>query len=106
LRRSLDPGNEAIASPSQGFYEARIFRGVTQSIPKAFDGCIQAMIKVHKGVSRPQSGLQFLTRDDFARFLEKQAEDLEGLFLQAYFGPAAREFSALQIRFEHTEADD
>jgi hypothetical protein len=63
------------------------------------------MIKIHEGISRPEPGSQFLAGDDLSRFLEKQAEDLEGLLLETNFGPASRELPASQISFEQAEAD-
>ena len=96
----FDRRDEAIASPRQGLDEAWVFGGVSQSVPEPFDGGIQTVIKIDEGIGGPEPGPQFLTCDDLPRLFKKQAEDLEGLFLQANFGVLTPELAALQISFE------
>ena len=96
----FDRRDEAIASPRQGLDEAWVFGAVSQSVPEPFDGGIQTVIKIDEGIGGPEPGPQFLTCDDLPRLFKKQAEDLEGLFLQANFGALTQELTAFEISFE------
>jgi hypothetical protein len=80
--------NEAVTVPGQRLYVAGVLGRVHQSRPDLTDGLIEAVLKVHEGLSRPELLAQFLPRDDFPRSLHQQSQHLEGLFLQFELRPA------------------
>lgn len=53
------------------FDEPRIFRRVAERFAEAADGVVQAILKVYKSVVRPESFLELLSVDHFARMLKE-----------------------------------
>ncbi|HET6175281.1 MAG TPA: hypothetical protein VFE61_00010 [Candidatus Sulfotelmatobacter sp.] len=60
---AVDRSNETIPTSSECLNEYRGISGIAQRVAQSFDGRIEAMIEVDKGVRRPELDAQFLARN-------------------------------------------
>jgi hypothetical protein len=58
---------------------ARRVSFIAECLTEFLDCCVQAVVEIHKGVRSPEPLTKFLSRDEFARFLKKDFEDLDRL---------------------------
>jgi hypothetical protein len=72
---------EAIPSPGNGLYQARVVGIVPHRIAEPFDGGVKAMVEIYKGVRWPQSAAKLFSGNHLAWMFEQHAQDLERLFL-------------------------
>ena len=103
---SVDGREQAISAAREGFDKTGVFGGITEGIAQALYGSVQAVIKVHKGVGRPKTAVQLLSRNDFTRTLKEHGQDLERLLLKPYFDAIAAKLPSTQVGFKGSKADD
>jgi hypothetical protein len=103
---SVDGREQAITAAREGFDKAGVFGGITEGVAQALDGGVQAVVEVHKGVGRPKTAVQFLSRNDFTRTLQEHGQDLERLLLKPYFDAIAAKLSSTQVGFKGSKADE
>ena len=102
----MDRRNEAITAPSECLDKHRSVRRFTERIAQPFDGGIKTMIKVDKGVRRPELIAQFLSGNQFSRMFQQSGQHLKRLFLELYFLSPLAEFPGLKINFKVAETDN
>jgi hypothetical protein len=100
----LDGSEKSIASTRQGLNKARVVSGVVESLTKSFHCRIEAMFKVHEGVSRPEFLTQLFARNQLAWLFEKAGEDLDWLPLQPDFAALLRQLPGTQVKLEKPES--
>src|SRR6201984_1189403 len=74
---------EAVTATPNGFYKARTFSRVAESLANFADRFVKPVVEIHESVCRPQLFLKFLTSYDLAGVLKQHRQDLEGLFLKS-----------------------
>src|SRR5215472_6216177 len=100
LGYSLNYADEPIAPPRQGFHEARRLSGVSQGVSQSLHGTVQAVVKIHEGVGRPQSLLDLLARYQLTGTLQQHGQDCEGLIGKAHAHALAAKLTRAQIYLE------
>jgi len=63
------------------------------------------VIKIHKGVFRPELFLKFLASYDFAGVLKQHHQNLEGLSLKPNSKAVFAQFACAKIQFENSESE-
>jgi len=87
--RGLDGGwqlggaHEAVAASRDRFDVARPLSRIAQQVADFLDCHVQAIVKIHERIGRPQHLLQFVPRNDLAPTLQQHTEYLERLVLLA-----------------------
>jgi hypothetical protein len=104
-RRQSDLADEAVTAAGQSLDQAGFVGGVPQDLPQAVHCGIQAVVKVHKGVGRPQNLPQLLAGDQSPGTFQQHFKNLEGLPWQTKPHSVLAELLRLQIRIERAEAD-
>jgi hypothetical protein len=64
---------------------------------------LDAVVKLHYRVVRPELIPDFLARNHIAALLNQHAQHLEGLFLQKDLASSFAEFSCSEVKLEHTK---
>jgi len=75
-------GDEAITDARDGFNEALLVGGISQSAAEFFDRCVYAVLKINKSIRRPELRLQFFASNYLAGALQQQEKDFEGLAMK------------------------
>ena len=101
-----DGSDEAIAALGESFDEAGVVGFVGEGVAQFVDGGVQAVFEIHEGVSRPESLLELLARDNEARVFEEDCKNLERAILDFEADAGFAEFAGEQVRFVGAEADD
>ena len=78
---------------------------IIESLPEPLHGRVQAMFKIHVGVSGPESLAKLVARNQLAGILEKAEKNLYGLPLKPDFAALLPEFSRTQIDLEDAESE-
>ena len=76
--------DEPITTTRHRLDEPRLVGIVAERSAQALDGGVQAVLEVDEGAVRPETMTQLVARDDFARALEHEPENLERLILKAH----------------------
>src|SRR5215471_12851559 len=97
---AIDRPDEAIPSPGYGLNEAGTLSVVIQRRPKPFHGIVQALLKVHERVGRPQLLLQLFSGDGLARTLQQHHQYVHWLPLQPDLHALFAEFPGSWIKLE------
>ena len=71
--------------------------------PREHHGVVQSVVKIDKRVSRPQAVAQFFARHNFARLLQQDDENLEGLFGEFKPKTVLAEFAGFQVDLKNSE---
>src|ERR1035438_5012277 len=79
---SHPPGNKPVATTVQGFNETRVLGIIPQGFAQLLDTAVEAVIEVNEGVCGPKLSPQLLPGDRLSGALQKNSQDLKGLFLQ------------------------
>jgi hypothetical protein len=95
--------NESVSATGHRLDKARPVGRIAQCIPQPTDRSIEAVVKIDKGIRRPQFAPQLLASDYFARVLQQSDQNLKGLFLQSDLRSVSAQFTCSQVQFEHTE---
>jgi hypothetical protein len=98
-------GHEAIAAPRQCFDEAWTVGVVTERGAEALHRGVQAVLEVYVRAVRPELPPQLLPGHHFARPLQQQAKDFEGLILQPYPRRARPQLPRALVELECTEPE-
>ena len=98
--------DEPIPAARNGLDERRLVGIVTERGAQPLDRRIEAVLEIDEGPLGPQTLTQLLPRDDFARLLEHEPQDLERLFLQAHAHTAAAQLARAHIQLEAPEAQE
>lgn len=98
-------GNEAISNPRNRFDVAGRACRIAESVAKLLDGFVQPVIEVDEDIRGPETSPQFVTRDDLARPLQQNREDLNWLLRQANPRAVLRELAGAWIELEKSEAN-
>jgi hypothetical protein len=101
---NFDVREKAVAAPSNGFYKARAFCGVAESLTDFAYRFVEPVIKIHESVRGPELFLKVLAGYDIAGMLQKHRQDLEWLFLKANSKPVLAQFAGAKIQLENPEA--
>jgi hypothetical protein len=64
------------------------------------------VVEIDERAVWPQPLTQLLARDEIARSLQQQREDLEGLSREVEARPCLAQFSCVEIQLEHAEPDE
>jgi hypothetical protein len=64
------------------------------------------VIKVDKGVRRPELAAQLLSRNQFSRPFQQSRQHLKGLFLESYLLTALPQLPGVEIYLEGAETDN
>ena len=64
------------------------------------------MLEIDERAIWPEPLTQLLARDEIARSLQQQRQDLKGLSRQAEAHPCLAQFTCVEIQLEHAEPDD
>jgi hypothetical protein len=94
---------ETVSTARHSLYKRGILGGISQGVPEAPDGGIQAVVEVDIGIGRPEAVAQFFPGDDLARTVQQFGEYLKRLLLQLDLGPTAAELTRAQIEFKNSE---
>jgi len=78
--------------------------GVAERFSDPLDRIVQRLVKVDKGIGRPQTLSQLVAGDQFTWALKQMYQYLDGLSLQAKLGPLFSQFAGLAVEFEYAEA--
>jgi hypothetical protein len=97
---------EPVSSLREGFYEQWLLPVVAQGLAQLLDGGVEAVIKVHKSVSRPKLFLELFASDDFARTFQEHDKRLKRQNLQLDFAARFVKLSRTQIHFEDIKPYD
>jgi hypothetical protein len=81
----------------------RIVR-ITESAAQGLNRSVHSVFEIHEGIGRPELGLQFLARQQFAGLFEKHGENLKRAACEANFVPMLAEFASVQIDVVDAEA--
>ena len=74
--------DKPIPAAGESLDKPRRIRRITQSCPEPLDGCIEAVLEIYERVGLPKPLLQFLARNDLARMLHQQCQNVNGLALK------------------------
>ena len=96
-RSDICGGHEPIAFTGDGLDESWGLRGVSQSLAQPPDGRIEAVVKIDKGVVRPQSLAKLVAPDHHPGTLEECFQQLERLPLQTDARAVADDFARVEI---------
>jgi hypothetical protein len=97
-------GYEAIAAAGEGFDEAGAGGGVVEGFADAVDGGVDAVFGVDPGAVGPEVVGDLVAGEELARTFEEQAEDLEGLGVEAQADALAAELAGGDVGLEGSEA--
>src|SRR5579864_4828301 len=100
---NLDGGDEPIPAPRESLNKPRIVGRVAQSLTEPFDGCVQAMFKIHEGVRRPELSSKLFASNQLSRVLEQTHQNLHRLPFQPDLAALLLEFGRTQIKLEDAE---
>ena len=67
---------------------------------------VQASLKIHERVLRPQPRAELLSRHHRARFLDQRPQDLQRLGLQFDADALLAQFTGIDLELEHPEPDE
>lgn len=101
---AFDGGYEAVAAAGEGFDEAGVSGGVAEGLAEAVDGGVDAVVEVDVGAGRPEGAGDVVAGEELAGLLEEEAEELEGLGVDADAGALAAEFAGGWVGLEDAEA--
>jgi hypothetical protein len=79
---TVDGPDEAISPSRECLDEPRRVRRVAERVAQAVDDGVQAMVEIPGRAGRREPLSEFVARDEVARPLQQQRQDLEGLFLK------------------------
>jgi hypothetical protein len=82
IPRSVHFDQEPVTVPRDGLDEAWALCRISEGRAQLGHGFVQAAIEVDKGVRRPKFLAKFFPRDDIARVLHQESQNLEWLFLE------------------------
>jgi hypothetical protein len=80
--------NEAVATARQRLNESWILGRLVQRLAQFTNGAVQSDIEVDERIRVPKLLSNFLTRDDLARSIEQEAQNLLRLLGEANFDPS------------------
>jgi hypothetical protein len=106
VRAPVYGSQKTVAAASESFNKAGIFGGITKGVAQALDGGVQAVVEIHKCVSRPEPAVQLFPGNDFTGTFEEHGQDLEGLLLESHLNTIPAELTGTEIHFEDAEADN
>src|SRR4051794_9270324 len=102
----LQGRDEAVSLAGYRLDVARTGSGIAQRFANLVNRRVQAVIKVHEGVGRPELLLQLFASHDLSGALEQQREDLKGLALEAHSYPTFAQFAGRKVDLEDSESQD
>jgi hypothetical protein len=108
IGRLAAPGNlpdKPVSPLGHGFNKTRSIGDIPKGFPQPFDGVVQAVIEVDKGVGGPKALPQFFAVHHVARMLQQELQDLQRLLLQLHPDAMLPQFSGDRIYLERTEAN-
>ena len=97
---------KAIAAFGKSFNKAWVGSGISEDLAKLVDDGIQTVIKIYKGVVRPQCLPEFFAAYDAAGPVKKNKEHMKGLVLQAQADARFAQFPAGYINLKDAEAEN
>ena len=103
--RVVDGADKSIPTPRQRLDEARRLGRIAQRVAQPVDHGVQAVVEVDERATRPEPLAQLFTRDQVARSLQQQREDLERLLLKPDADASLPQLAGLQIQLEDSEPD-
>ena len=92
---------EAVTATRNGFYKARTFSGVAESLADFADRFVEPVVEIHESVCGPEIFLKLLTSYDLAGVLKQHRQDLEGLFLKSYSQAVLAQFASPKVQLEN-----
>src|ERR1700683_934064 len=87
----------------QSFDVARRLRRIAKHFANSRNCVVEAVVKIDKRLSRPDSRLKFLASDNLAGTLQQHLEQLEGLAAQAQPYAVLAQFSGMDIQLISVE---
>jgi hypothetical protein len=103
-RSFVQRGNKAVTTTWHGLNEGGIFGRIAQSSAEFADRDIHCVVEVSKTVFRPDTGLQFLARDQVSRVLQQNLQYFEGLVLEFDAASGLADLSGGEIGFKRPKA--
>ena len=92
------------AAPREGLDKAGVAGTVSQGFADAVESGVDAVIRINKGIVRPQATRNFLAGDQVPWALEEHEQDLKWLRIQLDAKSPAAQFARGGVRFERTKA--
>jgi hypothetical protein len=101
----LDRKHEPVSAPRHGLDVTIVVRCVAQCGAKLQDRRIDAAIKLHHRVARPESFAYLLARDHPSLAQQQHLQDLKLLLRQARASPVARQVCGLGVKREGSKTN-
>src|SRR5579862_6800658 len=98
--------NETIATPRQSFDVTWTRCRITQYLAQLIYSRVQAVVKIHKCVGRPEFLADLFACDHIAGSLQQQREHAERLLLQTQLRSILAQFPRCEIELEDAEPRD
>jgi hypothetical protein len=92
-----------VSMARDGFDVSRTLRRISEREAQLGHRFVEAAIKINEGMSGPEVLPQLFSRHHFTGMFQKEAENLEGLFLQLDSNAALAKLSRPDIQLENTE---
>jgi hypothetical protein len=105
-RLSPYAGNEAVATPANGFYVTRLFRRVLERIAQPLHSRVDAVLELHNRVVGPEFPTDLLTQQHFPRILQQIGKYSKGLVLQADLLTVLAQLAGSQIEFKVAKTNE
>src|SRR5207253_4062829 len=104
--RTFHRADETVAATRQGLNKPWIVSIVSQREADLGNGCIQRLLKINKGIFRPDFLAQLFPSHQLARAFQQQGTDLKRLALQGHLDPILVQFPGLKVRFKDSETNN
>jgi hypothetical protein len=78
---------------------------IAERAPQRLDRGVHAVLEIHKRVHGPQTALQFLSREQFARLFEQQRENLKGPASETDFSAMFTQLTRAEVNVVGVEAE-
>jgi len=92
--------------PRKRLDETWAIGGIPQRFPQLVDRRIQAVVEINEGIGRPVLIAKFFACDHFARPLQQDRKDVEGLFLELDPRALLAQLPRAQVYLKHSKAQD
>ena len=103
-KRSRDPGQEAVATARNRFYEARILGRAAQGFAQAADGIVQTVFEIDERILWPEPLLKLLPGDHLPWMLKESKQDLQWLLVEFNTDAMLAQLAGFAAHFECAEA--
>ena len=99
-------GNETVAAPRNGLYKTWLVGGVAEDFTQPHDRVVESVVEVDEGVTLPETVAKLVAGDDFSRLLQKDGQNLKGLFGKLEAHAVLAKFGCFEIDLKDAEAHD